>query len=169
MFGMGTGVSPDLWSPTNQRHVCRRDAEVLAPRIRMDECVPTGSSRPLGLRDRRTVSSLEPCGSYARPACESSDSGCDPYHATHSRRLAGMIKHSTVRTVRLRAFQPLHPRPINLVVYQGSFACATMPHLKGGFTLRCFQRLSLPNVATQRCTERCNWITRGWSNPILSY
>ncbi len=86
-----------------------------------------------------------------------------------SRRLAGMIKHSTVRTVRLRAFQPLHPRPINLVVYQGSFAFATMPHLKGGFTLRCLQRLSLPNVATQRCTERCNWITRGWSNPILSY
>ena len=26
------------------------------------------------------------------------------------------------------------------------------PHLEGGFTLRCFQRLSLPNVATQLWT-----------------
>ena len=45
----------------------------------------------------------------------------------------------------------------------------TRPHLEGGFTLRCFQRLSLPYVATQRCIKRCNWITRGTSNPILSY
>jgi len=27
----------------------------------------------------------------------------------------------TVRTAPLKAFLPLHPRPINLVVYQGSF------------------------------------------------
>jgi len=27
-----------------------------------------------------------------------------------------------------------------------------MPRFEGGFPLRCFQRLSLPYVATQRCT-----------------
>ncbi len=42
-------------------------------------------------------------------------------------------------------------------------------HLRSGFTLRCIQRLSLPNVATQWCRWRDNWYTRGWSNPVLSY
>ena len=30
-------------------------------------------------------------------------------------------------------------------------------HLEGGFTLRCLQRLSLPDLATQRC----HWLTAG--------
>src|SRR5439155_26641659 len=43
------------------------------------------------------------------------------------------------------------------------------PHLAGGFTLRCLQRLSGPYLATQRCPERDNWHTSGTSLPILSY
>ena len=43
------------------------------------------------------------------------------------------------------------------------------PHLGAGFPLRCFQRLSLPNVANQPCTWRYNWHTRGSSIPVLSY
>jgi hypothetical protein len=42
-------------------------------------------------------------------------------------------------------------------------------HLKEGFPLRCFQRLSLPNVANQPCPWRDNWHTRGSSVPVLSY
>ncbi|OOO64084.1 hypothetical protein BS099_19495 [Clostridium sporogenes] len=42
-------------------------------------------------------------------------------------------------------------------------------HLEVGFTLRCFQRLSSPNIATQLCHWRDNWCTRGWSIPVLSY
>ena len=42
-------------------------------------------------------------------------------------------------------------------------------HLRAGFTLRCFQRLSLPNIATQLCHWRDNWCTRGLSIPVLSY
>ena len=42
-------------------------------------------------------------------------------------------------------------------------------HLEAGFPLRCFQRLSLPNVANQPCTWRYNWHTRGSSIPVLSY
>ena len=38
-----------------------------------------------------------------------------------------------------------------------------------GFPLRCFQRLSLPNIATRRCSWRNNRITRGSSIPVLSY
>ena len=43
------------------------------------------------------------------------------------------------------------------------------PHLKAGFTLRCFQRLSFPNVATQLYCLRNNWYTIGSSTPVLSY
>src|SRR5699024_2516561 len=42
-------------------------------------------------------------------------------------------------------------------------------HLEGGFMLRCFQHLSLPHVATQRCSWRNNWYTSGVSIPFLSY
>src|SRR5690625_3207239 len=43
------------------------------------------------------------------------------------------------------------------------------PHLKTGFPLRCFQRLSLPYVANQPCSWRNSWHTRGTSVPVLSY
>ncbi|KAF1855301.1 hypothetical protein Lal_00008410, partial [Lupinus albus] len=49
-----------------------------------------------------------------------------------------------------------------------SFRCER-PHLKAGFTLRCFQRLSFPNVATQLYSWRNNWYTIGSSTPVLSY
>ena len=42
-------------------------------------------------------------------------------------------------------------------------------HLGVGFTLRCFQRLSCPDVATQRYAWRHNWYTIGPSTPVLSY
>ncbi len=34
-------------------------------------------------------------------------------------------------------------------------------HLEASFTLRCFQRLSRPYIATQRCSWRNNWYTSG--------
>jgi hypothetical protein len=42
-------------------------------------------------------------------------------------------------------------------------------HLGAGFPLRCCQRLSLPNVATQHCRFSDNWHTSGSSSPVLSY
>jgi len=42
-------------------------------------------------------------------------------------------------------------------------------HLGAGFPLRCCQRLSLPNVATQPCRWYDNWHTSGSSSPVLSY
>ena len=53
---------------------------------------------------------------------------------------------------------------------RGVFRLATWNvYLEVGFSLRCFQRLSLPHLATQLWTERSNWHTRGASFPILSY
>ena len=42
-------------------------------------------------------------------------------------------------------------------------------HLQARFPLRCFQRLSFPYIATQRCLWRDNWYTSGTSTPVLSY
>ena len=42
-------------------------------------------------------------------------------------------------------------------------------HLQASFPLRCFQRLSLPHVATRQCHWRDNRYTRGASTPVLSY
>jgi len=42
-------------------------------------------------------------------------------------------------------------------------------HLVEGFTLRCLQHFSRPDVATRRCRWRDNRYTRGPSNPVLSY
>ncbi len=47
--------------------------------------------------------------------------------------------------------------------------CHGKPHLEVGFALRCFQRLSRPDLATQRCPWRDSWYTSGLSIPVLSY
>ena len=76
-----------------------------------------------------------------------------------------------ISTRKLRALLLLHIGPINLVVYKGSLGrlpCGRL-HLEAGFTLRCFQRLSQPNLATQLCPWQDNWCTRGSSIPVLSY
>jgi hypothetical protein len=42
-------------------------------------------------------------------------------------------------------------------------------YLEARFSLRCFQRLSLPNIATRRCRWRDNRHTSGPSFTVLSY
>ena len=42
-------------------------------------------------------------------------------------------------------------------------------YLEAGFPLRCFQRLSIPRLATLLCRWRDNRFTRGASIPVLSY
>jgi hypothetical protein len=80
-------------------------------------------------------------------------------------------KPLAISTGQLRASRPLHIRPIYLVVFQGpSISEETpSPHLEVGFPLRCFQRLSVPGIATLPCPERDNRYTRGRYLPILSY
>ena len=72
--------------------------------------------------------------------------GCTCHHASTCR-----LSTCSSRTALLRASRP------------GS------AHLEVGFPLRCFQRLSLPDVATRRCPWRDNRYTRGQSIPVLSY
>ena len=71
-----------------------------------------------------------------------------------------------ISTGQLHALPHVHIRPINVVVFHGSQG---RPHLKEGFPLRCFQRLSRPTIATRHCGWRHNRSTRGSSTPVLSY
>ena len=48
---------------------------------------------------------------------------------------------------------PLHLQPINVVIFHDPLKKS---HLVAGFALICFQRLSHPDVATQRCSWRNN-------------
>ena len=63
-----------------------------------------------------------------------------------------------------------HLCPIYLIVSQGSyFLMDGISHLGGGFTLRCLQRLSLPDLATWPWLWQANRSTSGPSIPVLSY
>ena len=42
-------------------------------------------------------------------------------------------------------------------------------YLGVSFALRCFQRLSNPDLVTQRCSWRNNWYASGQSDTVLSY
>jgi len=54
----------------------------------------------------------------------------------------------TISTAQLNALPHLHRQPINVVVYHGPIGKI---HLGRSLALRCFQRLSLPRIAAQRC------------------
>ena len=67
------------------------------------------------------------------------------------RNRVGVVKRLAVRTGKLRRSLALHARPINLVVFQEPSSFDRKPRLRVDFTLRCFQRLFFPDLATLRC------------------
>ena len=103
-------------------------------------------------------------------------------------RLTARIPPGQAATYGQLAFLAGHPRasrivgqamarapeglPCHRVVYQMCIRDSLSDersYLRGSFTLRCFQRLSRPDVATQLCPWQDNWCTRGLSIPVLSY
>jgi hypothetical protein len=79
------------------------------------------------------------------------------------------VGHRAVRAIRtgqLRALPRLHIRPINVMVCHGPMGRSGF---EVGFPLRCFQRLSRPDIATRRCHWHDNRCTRGLFIPVLSY
>src|SRR4029453_7420958 len=63
-----------------------------------------------------------------------------------------------ISSTELHALRRFHPWPINVVVYHDP---SGRIHLGRGLALRCFQRLSFPNIATQQCRYTENWKTSG--------
>src|SRR5699024_1903597 len=68
----------------------------------------------------------------------------------------GVLVCRCISTSSLNISQCLQVWPINPIVCREP---QQKPHLKTGFPLRCFQRLSLPYVANQPCSWRNNWHT----------
>ena len=89
----------------------------------------------------------------------------------HPSRGVGVVLSSTISAGRLRPLRGFHVRSIDHVFCMGSSGTEVPwnPYLGGGFPLRCFQRLSHPNVANRPCRWRDNRHTRGSSTQVLSY
>src|SRR5690242_16830764 len=73
-----------------------------------------------------------------------------------------------VSSTRYRASTPGLSTWWSATTLQGGLASGRS-HLQARFPLRCFQRLSLPHIATRRCDWRHNRYTSGASTPVLSY
>ena len=87
------------------------------------------------------------------------------YLLNHSRSSPRLIS-----TGQLHTLLHFHLRPIYVIVYDVPYSSRDeRSYLRESFTLRCFQRLSRPHLATQLCRWRDNWCTRGASIPVLSY
>ena len=143
-FGMGPGVSPALWPP--QPWSPARPGAVGWSAVDSRAAVVFGCPVP-GVVGWETHSGR-----------------------VHARSVCGEVVGLLV-PVGFAGRWFLLPRP----AYQPSGLLGASPlagwksHLEAGFPLRCFQRLSIPNVAKQRCTWRYNCHTRGSSVPVLSY
>ena len=102
------------------------------------------------------------------PSNEKTTTGRDPTHQRGSERVC-----------RVRPLVPVGSTPHRASTSGLSNTCSACglqapkvprnPNLGAGFPLRCFQRLSLPNVANRPCRWRDNRHTRGPSTQVLSY
>ena len=84
---------------------------------------------------------------------------------TSNQGIYGQAKRP-ISTGQLRVSLLFHIQPINVVIYHGS---SGRTHLEVGFSLICFQRLSFPDLATERCPWQDNSYTIGPLTPVLSY
>jgi hypothetical protein len=171
VFGMGTGVTPPVWSPEKHpaggqtapgagfngwsdhavRTVGRMVGRPVSP--------PSGPPRPRTIGPRRWLGDRTDFTAI-RPSWPGKGRG----------GRIGVVKRSAVGTGPLRRSPAVHSQPIDLVVFQEpSHIKCWKPRLEEGFALRCLQRLSFPDLATRRCPERDSRYTRGRSSPILSY
>ena len=190
VFGMGTGGAPQVWSPGNRpaggeaAPVGRCRAIGVATRrirarsvrnggrfagVRGDVAWPGSAA---GMGRGRGATPPPPLlifwhGVMGTVAVEDGgDRGPEPgAGAGRGGQAIGCWDRSAAAIARRPL--PAH-RPGRL---PGAFAASSCrkPRLGGGFALRCFQRLSGPDLATRRCPGRDSRHTSGRSSPILSY
>ena len=154
-FGMGPGVSPGPWPPQIFSCTVRRwglpalwrpgnrigDAMPLMFRLVARQC-----SLPSGVVCRRMMRSPNGSGNMSVAFRPLVPVGSTPRGASTS---------GLSTTCSAWGLQQLE--------------AARNAYLGAGFPLRCFQRLSLPNVANRPCHWRDNRHTRGSSTQVLSY
>ena len=107
------------------------------------------------------------CCSKSRPPYGGHVFAFDMFRKGHCLAVTGSNQaYRAISTSQLNALLHLHLWPIDVVVFHGSQG---RPCFEGGFTLRCLQRLSCPNIATQHYRWHDNWSTSGSFTPVLSY
>ena len=111
----------------------------------------TGISSPPWPPAYYACTDCPPAGTRVTPAPERRPKGRKRHMGNNSERQYGQASRP-ISTARLCASPRLHLRPIDRMFSPGaSGACAPWtPHPGAGFPLRCFQRLSLPGLATLR-------------------
>ena len=112
------------------------------------------------------------CGSFHTLKTEQSNR-CTLCKRLHFSFLEPAFLRSSPRLIstgQLHTLLHFHLRPINDIVYVVPYSIKDeRSHLRESFTLRCFQRLSRPHLATLLCRWHDNRCTRGASIPVLSY
>ena len=144
---MGTGVAPSLWSPGTFR--CGQ---------------PEGGPRELstiGGAGREPSEGYEQASLLEERRLQCGERRRHQLHVEFFPPLRGVGKGQADRLIstgKLNALLRLHIPPIYLVVFEVPIGTT---HLGTGFTLRCLQRLSVPDIATQHCPWRDNWYKIG--------
>lgn len=110
-------------------------------------------------------------------SCGHPDAPCRP--EVHCRRMFSMLPNRVGVCVAVPPLVPVSSTPCGASTSGLSTTCSPWgvqrleasrnAYLGAGFPLRCFQRLSLPNVANRPCHWRDNRHTRGSSTQVLSY
>ena len=141
LFGMGRGGANALWSP---------GIRLCASLVRGSRAKGIEGSLQLGFALHRV---------HGRGR---------PWHRSQGYRVK---PHGQLVLVSSRHYCPYTPSlstSWSRTTLQGSQAPGRS-HLQASFPLRCFQRLSLPHIATRQCDWRHNRYTRDASTPVLSY
>ena len=148
-FGMGPGVSPGPWPPQDYTRLTQ-DCSVMP-----GDGLGTGQGRGVVRVMRFGTSSciVRGCRDVPPPG------------------VGVCVSRRPVSTGRLHPSRGFHVRPIYHVFSMGptEAGASRSPYLEEGFPLRCFQRLSHPDVANRPCHWRDNRHTRGPYTPVLSY
>ena len=82
--------------------------------------------------------------------------------------LQKVLKRSVrvISTARLNGSHRVHLQPIDVIVFDYP---DWNSYLVASFALRCFQRLSVPDLDTRRCSWRNSRYASGQSDTVLSY
>jgi hypothetical protein len=145
LFGMGRGGSNSLWSSGNRVDLLRSHRRATAVKR--------------SNRKKQRLRVTQRSWLHSR---------LDSLRRQHGYRIKPHGQLVSVSLTRYRASTPDLSTSWSWTTLQGGLASGKT-NLQASFPLRCFQRLSLPHIATRRCHWRDNRYTRGASTPVLSY
>lgn len=165
-MGLATGIG--TVNRAFPHHYHHRKTNKPPPQPQTRDFLAVVVQEPHSEREHQTYATCHPKGeqsSHHKPRKQAKQT------RTHQPTRKWLMSDRCISTSQLHTLQCFHTRPINPIIYRTPHLTyvSWKSHLGAGFPLRCFQRLSIPNVANQPCSWRNNWHTRGSSVPVLSY